>query len=757
MQQAAAGAKAEGKGAGKPAADKPAADKPAADKPAADKPAADKPAKAEGKAEGKGADKPAKGEKADKGEKAEKAEKGSAKAPAASAGALKGELPEFMLHRMRLWDAIRAENAAVPKPSAPIKITLPGLGSEVREGQSWRTTPFDIAKTLEEKVMKEAVAAKVNGKAWDLSRPLEGDCTLEFIFFDDKEGREVFWHSSSHILGQSLERLYGAHLCKGPAVDDGFYYDVDMEATISSDDFAVIEKMAGNVAKEKQPFERIVMTKAQALEMFKHNHFKVSIISEKVPDGETCTAYRCGPLIDLCRGPHLPNTQRVKAFGVTKNSSAYWGGHATNASLQRVYGVSFPDKEQYEEWKHLMEEAQKRDHRNIGKQQELFFFHPLSPGSCFFLPHGARIYNKLQNFIRAEYVKRGFTEVVSPNMYNTDLWKTSGHWQNYQEHMFSFDVEGQTFALKPMNCPGHCLMFDHRTRSHRELPIRLADFGVLHRNELSGALTGLTRVRRFQQDDAHIFARADQVESEIDGCLEFLQYVYGIFGFTFELHLSTRPEKKYMGELSQWEAAEKALAAALDRFTKKNSLTWQLNPGDGAFYGPKIDIKIYDALKRAHQCATIQLDFQLPIKFNLSYMAEDGAARPVMIHRAILGSVERMIAVLTEHTGGKWPFWLSPRQVIVVPVSEKFNDYAFKVQALVSQAGFYIDVDDTDRKLAKKIREAQLAQYNYILVVGQEEVEAGTANMRTRDNVVHGTFSLTDLVAEFKKIEAAFQ
>jgi len=440
---------------------------------------------------------------------------------------------------------------------------------------------------------------------------------------------------------------------------------------------------------------------------------------------------------------------------VTKNSSSYWQGKAENDLLQRVYAISFPDKKLLKEWEQFQEEAEKRDHRNIGKQQELFFFHPLSPGSPFFLPHGLRIYSKLMEFTRNEYRKRGFTEVQTPNMFNINLWETSGHWQNYKENMFSFKCEDQEFALKPMNCPGHCLMFAHRMRSYRELPIRFADFGVLHRNEYSGALTGLTRVRRFQQDDAHIFCTQDQIYSEMKNALGFMQHVYGIFGFDFRLELSTRPDK-FLGDIEMWNKAEKQLEQILNEYKQETGREWKLNPGDGAFYGPKIDIHISDAIKRSHQCATIQLDFQLPIRFNLKYAGvnDKEEERPVIIHRAIYGSLERMIAILIEHTAGKWPFWISPRQAIVLPVTEKLNQYAEEVRSLLWAQGYYVDSDVTDKKLQKKIREAQLAQYNYILVVGEKEKDTGTVNVRTRDNVVHGTRGIQDLLLEFHQLSS---
>uniref|UniRef100_A0A2S2N987 threonine--tRNA ligase n=1 Tax=Schizaphis graminum TaxID=13262 RepID=A0A2S2N987_SCHGA len=402
------------------------------------------------------------------------------------------------------------------------------------------------------------------------------------------------------------------------------------------------------------------------------------------------------------------------------------------------------------EWEKFQEEAAKRDHRKIGREQELFFFHELSPGSCFFQPKGAHIYNTLIEFIKSEYRKREFQEVVSPNIYNVKLWQTSGHWAHYAENMFSFDVEKETYALKPMNCPGHCLMFDHRNRSWRELPLRMADFGVLHRNELSGALTGLTRVRRFQQDDAHIFCTTEQIGQEMMSSLDFLRHVYTVFGFQFHLRLSTRPEK-YLGELEMWENAEKQLADSLDSFGEP----WTLNPGDGAFYGPKIDITISDALKRQHQCATIQLDFQLPIRFNLNFISESGEKkRPVIIHRAIFGSVERMIAILTESFAGKWPFWLSPRQAIVIPVGPQFDEYSEKVKKEIYEAGFMCDVDvDHGDTLNKKIRNAQLAQYNFILVVGDKEKTANTVNVRTRDNNVHGEFSIEETIRRLQKLK----
>ncbi|KAG8512656.1 Threonine--tRNA ligase, cytoplasmic, partial [Galemys pyrenaicus] len=524
------------------------------------------------------------------------------------------------------------------------------------------------------------VIAKVNKAVWDLDRPLEEDCTLELLKFEDEEAQAVYWHSSAHIMGEAMERVYGGCLCYGPPIENGFYYDMYLEeGGVSSNDFSSLETLCKKIIKEKQAFERLEVKKETLLEMFKYNKFKCRILNEKV-NTPTTTVYRCGPLIDLCRGPHVRHTGKIKTLKIHKNSSTYWEGKADMETLQRIYGISFPDPKMLKEWEKFQEEAKNRDHRKIG---------------------------------RSEYRKRGFQEVVTPNIYNSRLWMTSGHWQHYSDNMFSFEVEKEL------------LMFDHRPRSWRELPLRLADFGVLHRNELSGALTGLTRVRRFQQDDAHIFCAMEQIEDEIKGCLDFLRTVYSIFGFSFKLNLSTRPEK-FLGDIEVWNQAE------------------------------KIDIQIKDAIGRYHQCATIQLDFQLPIRFNLTFVSHDGddKKRPVIVHRAILGSVERMIAILTENYGGKWPFWLSPRQVMVVPVGPTCDEYAQKVRQQFHDAKFMVDIDlDPGCTLNKKIRNAQLAQYNFILVVGEKEKTSGTVNIRTRDNKVHGERTISETIERLQQLK----
>jgi len=700
--------------------------------------------------------------------------------------------PKWLGERLAILEAIQARNAsalaALPKPS--ISVTLPD--GKAISGTAWVTSPLQIAAGISKNLANATCVASVRyskrlagpgpavvnadaleedaadtggggeWEAWDVSRPLEGDCELKLHKWDEPAGKEVFWHSSAHIMGEALESLYSAQLTHGPALDTGFFYDSFLgKNTFKPDMTAELEKKVTKICNEKQPFERVVITKSDAEALFAHNPFKLAIIRSKLPDDAATTVYRCGPFVDLCRGPHLPDTGRIKAFAVTKTSAALWLGKQGNDELQRVYGVTFPDKKEFTEWQHFQAEAAKRDHRAIGIKQELFFFDELSPGSCFFLPHGGRLYSKLVEVIKEQYWLRGYEEVVTPNMYNIALWHTSGHAAKYKDNMFLLDIEGQEFGLKPMNCPGHCIMFKHRKRSYRELPLRLADFGVLHRNEISGALTGLTRVRRFQQDDAHIFCTPGQIQSEVMSVLDMIATVYGWLGMDFALKLSTRPESA-LGDPEVWEVAEGYMAAALDQFKEKTGKPWSLNPGDGAFYGPKIDVQVFDALRRPHQCATVQLDFVQPERFDLSY-AKGGEAgeggdtsateRPVMIHRAVLGSVERMIAILTEHFAGKWPFFLSPRQCLVVPVNPACSEYAVEVKRRVASAGFYCDADLSGRTLNKMVREAQLAQYNFILVVGNEERESDSVNVRTRDNEVHGLKTIDALIDEFGQLK----
>uniref|UniRef100_A0A8B9KEC2 threonine--tRNA ligase n=1 Tax=Astyanax mexicanus TaxID=7994 RepID=A0A8B9KEC2_ASTMX len=608
--------------------------------------------------------------------------------------------PSYISERLELYNRLKKESDAILAKQAansqPISVVLPD-GQKV-EAQSWITTPYQLACGISQGLADNCVIARVDGGLWDLDRPLEKDCSLELLRFDHEDAQAVYWHSSAHILGEAMERFYGGCLCYGPPIENGFYYDMflDEQKGVSSTEFGDLETLCKSIMKDKQPFERLEISKETLLEMFKYNKFKCRILNEKV-ETPTTTVYRCGPLIDLCRGPHVRHTGKIKALKIYKNSATYWEGRSDMETLQRIYGISFPDSKMLKEWERFQEEAKNRDHRKIGKDQELFFFHDLSPGSCFFLPRGAYIYSTLTEFIREEYWRRGFQEVASPNIYNSKLWETSGHWQHYSENMFSFPVEQDVFALKPMNCPGHCLMFGHRPRSWRELPLRLADFGVLHRNELSGTLTGLTRVRRFQQDDAHIFCTMEQIESEMKGCLDFLRCVYDVFGFSFQLHLSTRPEK-FLGDIAVWNQAEKQLENSLNEFGEP----WKLNPGDGAFYGPK----------------------RAGCKINND-----------IFHAFFFFFFFR-------------PLWLSPRQVMLVPVNPSLEEYASKVCKQFVEAGFMADADlDSSCLLNKKIRNAQLAQYNFILVVGEKEKMTNSVNVRTRDNKVHGELTVAEVLA----------
>ncbi|KAL9622989.1 MAG: hypothetical protein Q9160_002707 [Pyrenula sp. 1 TL-2023] len=704
-------------------------------------------------------------------------------------------LPTFITERNQLFEELKKQNdrELLDKPRSEIKITLYVHGTEavIVVGKSWETTPGQLLRNVPKEVSSDVVIAKVDGNLWDLDRLLEQDCKVEYLSSRDPEGRSVFWHSSAHVLGEAAENEYGCRLSHGPPTSMGFFYDMALEEgrVVKESDWAPLEAKAKKYAKDKQPFDRLVVSKENLRKMFGYSKYKMHYIEKFVPDGEGSTVYRNGSLVDLCQGPHIQNTRKIEAFKIQKNSSAYFLGDQSNDSLQRIHGVAFPKKDQLKEWEHFLEEAKKRDHQLIGKQQKLWMFSQLSPGSPFLLPHGTRIFNALQAMLREEYWKRGYHEVQTPNMYDKDLWMTSGHWQHYSNDMFrvqvnkgpvgeappellaenagpetciqkapvEIDKDKGIFGLKPMNCPGHCLMFRDEERSYRELPWRVADFGVLHRNEASGALSGLTRVRKFQQDDTHVFCTLDQVTQEIAALFDFLEYVYGLFGFPFKLKLSTRPED-YLGDLATWNDAEARLKDALNRF-KGND--WTIDEGDGAFYGPKIDITISDSLNRAFQCATIQLDFMLPQNFKLEYMtagptsAEDnvgataeeahksespfvqcaqGRARPVMIHRAIIGSFERFMAILTEHYAGKWPFWLSPRQILVVPVMKDANSYAEEVRDVLHRAKFYADVDVSGNTMKKKILNGQMEGYNFTFIVGAEERNSRGVNIRNRDD-----------------------
>ncbi|KAL2009856.1 hypothetical protein VTN00DRAFT_5663 [Thermoascus crustaceus] len=665
-------------------------------------------------------------------------------------------LPDFIVERNKLFEELWQEylEELKNKPHPEINVTLDiGNGNPTTiTAKAWESTPASFLKDLPKDFSANVVVAKVDGELWDLNRPLEKDSTVSYVPFDSKEGREVFWHSSAHCLGEACECEYGCLLSHGPPTPQGFFYDMAIPGgrVVKETDWPSLDSRASRIFKERQNFDRLEVTKENLKKMFAYSKYKLHYIDNLV-EGEKSTVYRCGTLVDLCRGPHIQNTGKIKTFKIMQNSSAYFLGDQNNDSLQRIRGVAFPDKKQMQEHLKFLEEAEKRNHLRIGKEQELFFFDEVSPGSPFLLPNGTKIFNALQKLLRSEYRKRGYQEVQTPNMYDVNIWKTSGHWYHYKDDMFKLDVEKREWALKPMNCPGHFVLFNHRERSYRELPLRIADFGVLHRNEASGALSGLTRVRKFQQDDTHIFCTPDQIASEIEGLFDFLQSIYGLFGFTFKLKLSTRPEK-FLGDIETWNYAEAQLREAMTKF-KGND--WELNEGDGAFYGPKIDITIADALKREFQCATIQLDYQAPLNFKLEYMTNEkgkaapearkegeakpdepgvGRARPIVIHRAIIGSFERFLGILIEHFGGKWPFWISPRQILIVPVMPAVNDYVEELQQILRDDKLNVDIDISGNTLQKKIRTGQLAQYNFIFVVGAQEKETRSVNIRNRDD-----------------------
>lgn len=612
----------------------------------------------------------------------------------------------------------------------------------------------------------DTIVCSVNGILTDITNTVTQDCTIVPHTFDSEQGRHVFWHSCAHVLGAAtLQYMPSAKLASGPPTDNGFYYDVQTDRPLNESDMQAIEKIAQEIISKKDDFVRVWMSKENVLDLYKDNKFKQHYIHQSIDRNKTAgvqsgtdafSCYKTGNFIDFCNGPHVNNTRVIRSFKITKVGGSYFLGDRSKEELQRVYGIAFPDKKREKEYYHFIEEGKKRNHRVLGQKYDLFHFSELSPGSVFFI-EGTVMYNRLMAFLRREYKRRGYTEVITPNMFMTKLWETSGHLENYRDDMFVLSIDGREWALKPMNCPGHCLIYSRSARSYRELPIRLADFGVLHRNELTGTLSGLTRMRRFQQDDAHIFCAPEQIRQEILGCLSFMQYVYGVFGFSFELTLSTRPSK-YLGTIQQWDAAEEHLRNALQMFGH----SYAINEGDGAFYGPKIDVILLDALKRRHQCATIQLDFQLPIRFNLQYTTANGTGMPVMVHRALLGSIERFMAILIESYGANLPFWLLPRQiaiVVVVPRKENDNESSSDkntdgfanvtdyVKYLVDQLIDYeVKVFDSDLTLNKRIRNAETEGYGIVLVIGAREMKDRSVVIR-KGNVRMSVDKLKDVLS----------
>lgn len=561
-------------------------------------------------------------------------------------------------------------------------------------------------------------------------------------------------HSLAHVLAQAVLQMFPeAKLGIGPTTENGFYYDFELPRTLIPEDLALLEKHMKKIVAQRQPFSGETVSTKKAKEMLKKagQPYKVELVEDLEKGVKEVTFYANTlnnkvMFVDLCRGGHLENTGEVGAFKLEKISGAYWRGDEKQPMLQRIYGVAFNTQQELDDYFHQLEEAKRRDHRKLGMELDLFQFHDISPGAAFYHPKGAILFNELTAFLRREYRKRDYREVVTPLVYDKALWETSGHWEHYRENMFLMKVDGRDSSLKPMNCPSHMLMYQMRTRSYRDLPLRIADFAMLHRNEVRGALGGLTRVRKFSMDDCHIFVAEEQLEEEVMRCIDFTKYVYELFGFTFDVVLSTKPEKS-MGTEKQWKAAESALATAL----KKVKLPYTINEGDGAFYGPKIDFRIRDSLRREWQCATIQIDFQMPIRFELEFEGADGKPhRPVVVHRALLGSLERFIAILTEHFAGAFPFWLAPLQMIVLPLSEKFNDYAAAVRQQLFDAGYRVEVDYSDQTLGKKIREAELQKIPLMLVVGEREENEGMVAVRTYGERQQQTMKVEELAKKYE-------
>lgn len=587
----------------------------------------------------------------------------------------------------------------------------------------------EIAGSISSSLKKKAVAGKVNAGLYDLRRNIEENAGVEIITIDSNEGVEIARHSAAHILAQAVKRLYGdINLGVGPVIENGFYYDMDLPSSVNIEDLRKIEKEMKKIINENIKIERVEVSREEAAKLFQEMNDRLKLeLLEAIPSGESVTLYKQDEFVDLCRGPHLPSTGYLKAFQLTHVSGAYWRGDSNNQVLQRIYGVAFSSQKELEEYLHFVEEAAKRNHRKLGSELELFMFSEEAPGMPFYLPKGQMIRNELEAFLREIQKEYNYQEVRTPFMMNQEVWERSGHWGHYKDNMYFSEVDNKSFALKPMNCPGHMLMFKNKLHSYRELPIRMCEFGQVHRHEFSGALNGLLRVRTFCQDDAHLFVTPKQIEDEIKSVMAQIDYVYKTFGFEYEVELSTRPEDS-MGDDKLWEQAEAALENVLQSLNYK----YRLNEGDGAFYGPKIDFHIKDALNRSHQCGTIQLDFQMPEKFDLNYIDENNEKkRPVVIHRAVLGSLDRFLAILIEHFGGAFPAWVAPVQVKVIPVSNAVHEqYASEVAYKLAQARIRVEQDARDEKLGYKIREAQMQKVPYVLVIGDKEMENGAVNVR---------------------------
>lgn len=625
-------------------------------------------------------------------------------------------------------------------------ITLPdGEKKEFEKGIS----VGEVTKSISEGLYRDSVGAKVNDKVLGNADKINEDSTFKVLKLDDLEGQKILWHSASHLMAYAIETLYpNTKFAIGPAIDSGFYYDMDLDHRFVEEDFQAIEKKMIELAREDLKIVRVDITRDAAIKYFKEKgqDYKVELIEDLAED-EPITLYQMGEFTDLCRGPHLESTKKIKAVKLLSIAGAYWRGDSNNKMLQRIYGIAFDKKKKLDEYIEKREEAEKRDHRKLGRELDLFSMHEEGPGFPFFHPNGMIIRNSLLSWWKNVLQERGYGEILTPVILNEDLWHRSGHWDHYKENMYFTEIDEEGYAVKPMNCPGSTLIYSTTPHSYRDLPLRYAEFGLVHRHELSGALHGLFRVRSFTQDDAHIYCLPNQIKSEVFEIIDLANLLYDTFGFKYSVELSTRPDD-YMGDLESWNEAEKALKEALE----EKGMPYTINEGDGAFYGPKIDYHLEDAIGRTWQCGTIQLDFQLPQNFELTYVAEDGSKkRPVMLHRALFGSVERFMGILIEHFAGKFPLWLSPVQVEIIPVSEKFKPYAGEVFDQLKKAGIRVKIDERAEKVGYKIREAQLKKVNYMLVIGEKETASHKLSVRKRSGEEVKDVELSKFIEDLKE------
>ena len=616
-----------------------------------------------------------------------------------------------------------------------VKIDLKGQVKEFENG----VTAAEVAKSIGMGLYKSACAAKIDGEVKDLRTPIDKDCSLEILTFDSPEGKHAYWHTASHILAQAVQRLYpGTKFAIGPAIENGFYYDMELEAPLSTDDLPKIEAEMKKIIKEDIPLERFELPPQEAKERMAGQDYKEELIDEHAGNGENISFYQQKDFTDLCAGPHLMSTGLVKAVKLTAITGAYWRGDASNKMLTRVYGIAFPKQSMLDEHLQMLEEAKKRDHRKLGKELGLFMLRDEGPGFPFFLPKGMVLKNLLIDYWREVHKKYGYVEVSTPIILSRKLWERSGHWDHYKDNMYTTVIDDEDYAIKPMNCPGGMMVYQSQPHSYRDLPLRVGELGLVHRHELSGALHGLFRVRCFTQDDAHLFMTPEQLKEELKGVVRLFDEVYSVFGLSYKIELSTMPED-HIGTVEQWEHNQEILKEAITEMGKD----FEINEGDGAFYGPKLDFHLADSLGRTWQCGTVQLDSQLPERFELEYIGEDGQKhRPVMLHRVVLGSIERFIGVITEHFAGKFPLWLSPVQAVILPIAERHHAYAQQLRQQLEAAGLRVECDTRSEKIGYKIREAQLQKTPYMLVVGDKEQEDGTVSVRHRKDGDLGSMAL---------------